>query len=214
MQDECGDETSWSRFEGIWSPDGRVLDLNTAFKRLHGFGTDDSFRGRGVGDLFPADYAAAQLKLIRCCCERQEAFAVATTYRGHRMLLFFEPCTTEDPDSGEVVAAVRTSAAMHGGDPPESLVERSVRVMREDRHDYGPLAVLSRREVEVLRLICEGLPMQQIARRLHRSERTVQFHRVQIGKKLGGSNLVELARIGIAAGLLTIPLDRVGDAVR
>ena len=67
------------------------------------------------------------------------------------------------------------------------------------------LNALTAREREVLGLIGQGLSLPEIARRLHRSPKTIESHRLTLGRKLKASNRVELARIAITAGLA--PLD-------
>lgn len=57
------------------------------------------------------------------------------------------------------------------------------------------LAVLTKREDEVMRLACEGLRNKEIAERLNIGARTVEFHRHQALHKLGETNLVIVARI-------------------
>ena len=68
-------------------------------------------------------------------------------------------------------------------------------------NDFGSLSVLTEREFEVLAFIGEGLSTAEIAQRLHRSVKTVEWHRRLLGSKLGATNRVELARIAIRAGL-------------
>ena len=67
--------------------------------------------------------------------------------------------------------------------------------------DLGQLAVLTSREMEVLRLIGESMTTAEIAERLHRSVKTIEWHRVSLGSKLEAANRVELARIAVQAGL-------------
>jgi DNA-binding CsgD family transcriptional regulator len=67
--------------------------------------------------------------------------------------------------------------------------------------DDSSLARLTARELEVLRLIGYGLSTADVARALHRSVKTIEWHRVALGNKLGVSNRVELARIAIRTGL-------------
>ncbi|NBC10716.1 MAG: PAS domain S-box protein [Planctomycetes bacterium] len=64
---------------------------------------------------------------------------------------------------------------------------------------------LTNREREVLGLIGQGYSLAEIADQLYRSQKTIQTHRLSLGRKLGVNNRVELARIAIAAGLA--PLD-------
>ncbi len=63
------------------------------------------------------------------------------------------------------------------------------------------MSALTERELEVLAFIGEGLATAEIARRLHRSAKTVEWHRRSLGSKLRVTNRVELARIAIRAGL-------------
>lgn len=70
---------------------------------------------------------------------------------------------------------------------------------------------LSPREREVLILIAEGKSLMQIAQTLHRSLKTVESHRLSLGRKLSVSNRVELARIAIANGLVTLTTTPQGE---
>jgi hypothetical protein len=77
-------------------------------------------------------------------------------------------------------------------------------VLRARNDDTGALNVLTTREIEILCLIGEGFSTADIAKHLHRSVKTIEWHRVALGTKLGISNRVELARIAIRAGLVQI----------
>lgn len=68
--------------------------------------------------------------------------------------------------------------------------------------DPGQLANLSKRELEVLALIGEGLSTRDIAKRLGRTIKTVEWHRASLGRKLNITNRVELAQIAIGAGMV------------
>jgi DNA-binding NarL/FixJ family response regulator len=61
---------------------------------------------------------------------------------------------------------------------------------------------LTSREVEVLRLVAEGLPNAQVARRLWISEPTVKYHLSRTYEKLGVSNRTGAARWAERHGLL------------
>lgn len=54
-------------------------------------------------------------------------------------------------------------------------------------------------------MIGRGYSIPKIAERLFRSQKTIETHRQSLGRKLGASNRVELARIAIQVGLA--PLD-------
>jgi DNA-binding CsgD family transcriptional regulator len=61
---------------------------------------------------------------------------------------------------------------------------------------------LSERELEVLRLVAEGLPTKQIAASLSISERTVKFHINSIFHKLGADNRAQAVALAAQRGLL------------
>jgi DNA-binding CsgD family transcriptional regulator len=58
--------------------------------------------------------------------------------------------------------------------------------------DHGLKEVLSKREVEVLRLIAEGRTSREIASNLHISKDTVSSHRKRICHKLGIHSTAQL----------------------
>ena len=64
---------------------------------------------------------------------------------------------------------------------------------------------LTKREREVLKHIGQGLSLPEIAEKLYRSQKTIESHRLSLGRKLGMSNRVELARFAIQAGLAPLP---------
>ncbi len=94
----------------------------------------------------------------------------------------------------------------------EQLLHRLEHLIKErlSPHDHfangasaaSKASTLSRRQVEVLRLIASGNTTAEIALRLHISEATVQSHRKEIMQKLGQKNIATLTRFAIEAGLL------------
>lgn len=67
-----------------------------------------------------------------------------------------------------------------------------------------PIEHLTPREREILALIGEGYSLPEIAQQLHRSVKTVETHRLTLGRKLKANNRVELARIAISTGLVKL----------
>lgn len=87
----------------------------------------------------------------------------------------------------------------------EHLVKE--RISPHDRNLCAPSAAsiastLSRRQIEVLRLIAAGNTSIEIAKLLHISEATVQSHRKEIMQKLGQKNVATLTRFAIEAGVI------------
>jgi predicted ATPase/DNA-binding CsgD family transcriptional regulator len=63
-------------------------------------------------------------------------------------------------------------------------------------------AELSAREVEVLRLVAQGMSNAEVAEKLFLSSRTVNWHLTSIYRKLGSHSRTEAARIAVEHGLL------------
>lgn len=68
--------------------------------------------------------------------------------------------------------------------------------------DESPTELLTRREIEVLRLIAQGYTNRQVAEALQLGVRTVESHRANLTSKLGLSSRVELVRYAKEHGLL------------
>jgi DNA-binding NarL/FixJ family response regulator len=85
----------------------------------------------------------------------------------------------KDCEPGDLLAAVRSAAAGHV--PLDPRVARVLLPSGQAR----PEDAMSPREVEVLRLVAQGLANKQIGRRLGISERTVKAHLGRVFRALG-----------------------------
>ncbi len=67
-----------------------------------------------------------------------------------------------------------------------------------------PRMELSRREIEIIQLLCEGLSSKAIAKDLHISAKTVENHRYNIYRKCEVESIAGLMRHAIQQGLVSI----------
>jgi DNA-binding CsgD family transcriptional regulator len=81
--------------------------------------------------------------------------------------------------------------------PAADAVQHALEVRR-------PLARLSPRQIEVLRLITEGLTSREIAARLRLSEKTVETHRSAVAQRLGIRDVAGLVRYAVRVGLTSL----------
>jgi DNA-binding NarL/FixJ family response regulator len=73
---------------------------------------------------------------------------------------------------------------------------------RASRGEATPEDPLTPRELEIVKLIAEGLTSEEIAEQLVISKKTVDRHRANVLEKLGMRNRVELTRYAIRRGLV------------
>jgi len=66
----------------------------------------------------------------------------------------------------------------------------------------SPLALLSSREREVMKLLAEGAPNRDVAKLLHVSPRTIDSHRANIMKKLGIKSNAEIVQTALKYGMI------------
>ena len=87
---------------------------------------------------------------------------------------------------------------MQFSQPFHGLHAVSLRPIQEAVEELTP------REVEVLRMMAEGLGNKEIAARLGISDHTVKFHISSILAKIGASTRTEAVTLGIRMGLILL----------
>lgn len=85
------------------------------------------------------------------------------------------------------------------GNTEAEETDRSRRILRH--HEWGGLDLLSRAQLDTLRLITLGLSNQQIADKLHRSKRAVEWHIRHLHRLLAVCAREALSRIGRTAAI-------------
>ena len=100
----------------------------------------------------------------------------------------------KDADPGEVEKAIRK--VMDDGVYLNDFVSRAMlrkmtntpTTVKQSSSFYNSKVLLSEREKEVLKLICEGLSTAEISEKIFLSPRTVEGHRLRILEKTGTKN--------------------------
>ena len=157
-------------------------------------------RGKSWHDLLPKDVADERARCAEQVVQTSQPIALIGMIKGVCRCAIFRPIESDTHDSARVLVICRPLTAMDR-EPKFDAVDGCAVVVVAQFNDLGPLSALTERELEVLAFIGEGLPTAEIAQRLHRSVKTVEWHRRLLGSKLGATNRVELARIAIRAGL-------------
>lgn len=174
---------------------GVIAFSNERAAKMFGLRSAGACAGTSLADYVPQDVFRDRMTMVRESLSTGRATTVEGMIAGHLQKTTFRPLGT----TGQVLAVSRLA----GPSDPLSRVP-TPGVVRAHVDDPGPLGVLTAREMEILKLIGLGLSSADIAKRLERSVKTVEWHRVSLGDKLGVTNRVELARIAIGAGLVGV----------
>ena len=159
-------------------------------------------------DLTMPGMSGAEATRRICETKRAPAVLVLTVATGHHDVIEALEAGAagyllKDAPPDEIARAIR--AAVEGDTP---ISPRVARILVERARGWsggragGERAQLSERELEVLRLIAQGMDNGAIAERLFLSGTTVKRHVSSIFAKLGVSNRVQAAIEAVRSGLL------------
>lgn len=121
-----------------------------------------------------------------------------TSYAGEALRLGTAGYVPKEAAGRQLVRAIRVAA--EGGTYLEPGL--GARLAARAAEDQRSIPDLSKRELEVLRLIARGHTNREIAERLFLSVRTVEGHRSRIQNKLGLSRRSDLTEYVLAQGLV------------
>jgi DNA-binding CsgD family transcriptional regulator len=111
--------------------------------------------------------------------------------------------TGEQTDAARLLEEVRAICAPLGAKPALARADALAARIAASMPSHAPAypAGLTAREVEVLRLVAQGLMNAEIADRLFLSERTVEQHLRSIYNKLGSSSRTAATRFAVEHGI-------------
>lgn len=159
---------------------------------------DAGTKPTSIFELYTEPLAEERLRIARRALSTSSCISLIGLVNGSMCRETFRPLSNRGEGVGRVLLVSSDVGTTDSGNDPSDEIIRAV------HDDAGPLSSLTKREVEVLTHIGKGLSTADIAKALHRSVKTVEWHRVSLGNKLGVANRVELARIAIKAGLCTL----------
>lgn len=175
----------------IVSIDGQIVTHSDHAPRVFGADPNRNYFGLNIQDIFDRRFVEERLAWLRSVQSESTPQGFRHTYQGDQMVSTIMPI---DQDSEKPLFSVLTRR------------ERRRRVSPSASRliDIEPLRSLSARELEVMILIGHGFSVPKVAKLLHRSIRTIEQHKANIGRKLGGSSLAEISRL---VGLFGLRLD-------
>ncbi len=111
-----------------------------------------------------------------------------------------------DADSEELIKAIRMAAEGKVYLSPDAAQLLANDISKSASEPNGsarlPSVALSRRETEIVQLLCEGLSSKKTAKQLHISPKTVENHRYNIYRKCEVNSIAALIRYAIQNGMV------------
>lgn len=176
--------------------EGRFFWANTRAKLLYLGRPDVDVTGKTVFDLFPAEWCRERLGLMAELNETRQPAVLRHIRRGRALLVTYHHMPTPGGEAQRYLIMVAETDGDTDIPIPRNYLRFETGLM-----NLGPLDSLSRRELEVLALISQGMTTDEIAKDLSRSAKTIEAHRSSIARKLGVKNRVQLADIARKAAL-------------
>lgn len=178
----------------VYDAQGRITCANQTAARFLQNGAGAELATKALHDVMPAAIAEERLAHANSVLESGEPMVIDGMLGGRLMRTTLRPVHGESANEHRVLETIRPIAV-------EEPRPEGVAYVRAKSDDEGVIGKLTSREREVLFHIGRGLSTSEIASTLGRSTKTVEWHRVSLGNKLGITNRVELARIAIRAGV-------------
>lgn len=180
-------------------PDILLLDLEMPV--MDGVETIRRLRQQGMTRQKPGENAIPRI-IVFTAFDNDERIIAALAAGANGYLLKGAP-------REEMFHAIRVT--MQGGSLLQPLVASKL-LRHMGQREAGRLSsetqpiyeALTERELEVLRLLAQGMPNKEIAAHLIISERTAKFHISSIMGKLGATNRTEAVALAAQKGLITL----------
>lgn len=180
---------------GLTNTNGDLLFLNEQEMQLFEGRTDVDYHGKNLRDFYNNQFVDERLKMIRQVAETKRPAVFSHIFDGRRIQSTIWPITDADPPHDRVLVVSRQ---VRGG---KDGIQTDFDKYESEYIDLGRLDVLSPRELEVLVLLGHGQSIPEVAKILHRSQKTIEKHRESIGRKLAVRSQSEIVRIVWDAGL-------------
>jgi DNA-binding NarL/FixJ family response regulator len=183
----CGEAENGQQFcEAIEKEQPDVVLMDIEMPVMDGFETTEVTCGK-----YP------ELKVIALTMFGEEQYYLKMIEAGAKGFLL------KNSDIEEVIKAIKT--VNDGGTYfSQEILYNMVKNIKEVRKETGPPIHLSRREQEVLELICKGFSNTEIASELNISKRTVEKHRSNILIKTQTYNTASLVMFAVENKLINI----------
>ena len=156
------------------------------------------YHGKTIADVHPPEFVEERLRMIGRVLEENRPLKIEHILHGRPIVSAVWPIRDTKPPYQRVLVISRRNSRV---DFSGQRVEGEMEIMDTKYIDLGELDVLSKRELEILALVGHGLSVPQVAKILHRSQKTVERHKTSIAHKLHLKGQAEMVAIVTSMGL-------------
>lgn len=184
----------------IVSQDGTILALSPAALRNRervGQPGVEAVVGRRLDEVYPPEMVAERMGIMQRCLRGGKSLTFRSVMWGEQYVTYVHPLQAQPGIPGPAIIAIHQRVE---GDVVPELYHGS-EFFETEHNEYGTLASLSPREVEVLSMLGQGQDTQEIARALFRSPETIISHKKSLYAKLRCDSHVTAALVARRAGL-------------
>ena len=187
---------------------GVIVYTNARCTWLHFRDDRTALAGQRFDELFSAEWTAERLGYMRRVLTTRRSLVIRHIRRGAELHTTLHPIDTP-PGAERRVLGLTVETCSSGTCSGNGCRDHAhLEVVESNQLDLGELDVLTRREIEVLALLGNGLSRGEIADALYRSPKTIDKHLESIATKLRISSRLQLARVAQRAGLTIRDSDR------
>lgn len=191
----------------IVAEDGTLLALSpAAIRNRERIGQPglDAVVGYKLDQLYGPEIVAERMAIMQRCLSTGKPLTFRSVMWGEQYVTYVHKLPAQDGITGRAVIAVHQRVE---GDLVPELYQGS-EFFEAEHNEYGTLASLSPREVEVLSMLGQGQDTQEIAKSLCRSTETIISHKKSLYAKLRCDSHISAALVARRAGLTRRDVER------
>ena len=181
----------------VLARDGGMVYVNETSLGLF-FDRPIEYQGKTIADVHPPEYVSERMEMIRRVLDENRPLKIEHILHGRPIVSAVWPIRDVVPPYQRVLVISRRNSKV---DFSGVRIESEMDVMETRYIDLGKLDVLSNRELEIMALIGHGLTVPQVAKILHRSQKTIENHKTSITQKLHLSGQADMVAIVTSMGL-------------
>lgn len=176
---------------------GNLLFVNDTSLVLFSGSADTDYYGKTIADFHPPEFVAERLALINRVLTENRPLAIRHILNGNPIFSTVWPIRDRIEPFNRALVISRPGPALE----VDGQIPSNIEVVPTEYIDLGPLSILTRRELEVLVLLGNGMSVPRAAAILHRSPKTIERHKESVSKKLSLRGQAELVYLVTSLGL-------------